>query len=36
MILDHSKQDFYSLIEKMNLLREYERADAENKCVCDL
>ncbi|TPP66286.1 S phase cyclin A-associated protein in the endoplasmic reticulum [Fasciola gigantica] len=31
MILEHSKQDFYSLIEKMNLLREYERADAENK-----
>ncbi|CAH8654124.1 unnamed protein product [Dicrocoelium dendriticum] len=31
MILEHSKQDFHSLIEKMNLLREYERADDQNK-----
>ncbi|KAF7232003.1 hypothetical protein EG68_10232 [Paragonimus skrjabini miyazakii] len=31
MILEHSKQDFFSLIEKMNLLREYEEADEQNK-----
>ncbi|OON17205.1 hypothetical protein X801_06961 [Opisthorchis viverrini] len=31
MILEHSKQDFRSLIEKMNLLRQYERADDEHR-----
>ncbi|CAH8642441.1 unnamed protein product [Schistosoma rodhaini] len=31
MILEHSKQDFFSLIEKMNLLRDYEQADAHNR-----
>ncbi|KAA3677366.1 uncharacterized protein DEA37_0011331 [Paragonimus westermani] len=31
MILEHSKQDFFSLIGKMNLLREYEEADEQNK-----
>ncbi|KAF8563129.1 hypothetical protein P879_10436 [Paragonimus westermani] len=31
MILEHSKQDFFSLIGKMNLLREYEQADEQNK-----
>ncbi|CAH8866727.1 unnamed protein product [Trichobilharzia szidati] len=31
MILEHSKQDFFSLIEKMNLLRDYEQADEQNK-----
>ncbi|CAH8634601.1 unnamed protein product [Heterobilharzia americana] len=31
MILEHSKQDFFSLIEKMNLLRDYEQTDAQNR-----
>ncbi|KAH8857226.1 S phase cyclin A-associated protein in the endoplasmic reticulum [Schistosoma japonicum] len=31
MILEHSKQDFFSLIAKMNLLRDYEQADEQNR-----
>ncbi|KAK4467845.1 hypothetical protein MN116_008766 [Schistosoma mekongi] len=31
MILEHSKQDFFSLIEKMNLLRDYEQTDEQNR-----
>ncbi|CAL8068491.1 unnamed protein product [Calicophoron daubneyi] len=31
MILEHSKQDFHSLIEKMNLLRDFEQADEQNR-----
>ncbi len=31
LILEHSKKDFHSLIEKMNLLRNYENADVEHR-----